>query len=191
MARTQVESFATVITALAVVIVLILTGVPLLARLLFRRRLEAIRDDGVDALLDGHLRQEPPVENFLSAVDRAGRYARWMTLARSAAILRAFVDLGCDPDEMLAPETYSELTEPERAIVAGLEGRVETAFRSYLIWGSPLGWAIAPLVLIASRVRPDGKLAKTEDALPVLARETMCPDQVRHPTVALWAPAGR
>jgi len=184
----QIESFVTLIAASAVVIILVFVGVPRLARLLFRHRMESIRDDGVNEILDGRLRREPPVDMFLETVDHAAEHARWVTFARSAAILLALKDLGVeDPSEVARAPSYCELESGERKIMHDLEERTYAAFRSYMIWGSPLGWAIAPVALIASRLHPESKLAKTEDALPALARDAMSGDQGSHPKTARWA----
>jgi hypothetical protein len=192
MTSAQAQSFATLITALAVVLTIVLAWAPKLARLLFRHRLDAIRDEGVDAILDGRLRQEPPVDAFLQAVDQGRKYARWLTLARNVAILSAPADLGVDdPIVMHSPNSSWELDGHERKIMHGLEQRIADAFRSYLIWGSPLGWALAPIALIASRTRPGGELAKAEDALPALARETMRAHASSYPKIAQWAAGSR
>jgi hypothetical protein len=178
--------FWVLIATCTTIVALVLTGCPRLARLLFRHRLECIRDDGVDAVLDGRLRQSEPVRTFLRAMDLIATHARWVTLARGVALVSGLRDLGANPGAQAAACDCRGLPAGERQIMAELEARVEAAFRSYLIWGSPAGWVITPLVTLAGRVRPGGKIAKTEDALPVIAREAVRADPANYPKTARW-----
>lgn len=187
MTSTQIESFATLIAASGVVIILVLVGGPALARLLFSSRLEAIHDAAVDAVLDGQLQPEHPVTIFTEAVDHAAEHPRWLTLARSGAILRALKDLGVDdPTELVSQLSYSELEPHERKIMFALEQRTFAAFRSYLIWGSPLGWVVAPLMFLI-HFHPGKKFTKTDRAVPAVAREAMCGDSGAYRKAARWA----
>ena len=56
----QAATFVTLLAALTCLFLLVILGVPRLARLLFRHRLEVIRDDCMDAILDDQLREAPP-----------------------------------------------------------------------------------------------------------------------------------
>jgi hypothetical protein len=184
----QAESFWALIAASVVMLALVLTGCPGLARLQFRRRLESIRGDGVNAVLDGRLSREEPVPTFLRSLDLIAVHARWITLARGVALASGLRDLGVgDPDDLAPAPGYCHLPAGERQIMHDLETRVETAFRSYLIWGSPAGWATAPLVILASRIRPGGKIARTENALPVVAREAVRGNAASHAKTTRWA----
>jgi hypothetical protein len=187
MTSSQAASFATIIVALATILALVLTGAPCLARMWFRHRLEAIRDDGVDAILNGQLRQEFPVSDFLHALELGGKGARWLTIARSVAVVAALADCDVDdPRNMVKGRSHCDLEPGERKVIHGLEERAAAAWRSYLIWGSPLGWALAPLASVAARYRPHGKVARTEDALPAAAREAMCAEYGSHGTASRW-----
>ena len=184
----QEESFWALIITVCVLLALVLVGGPSLARLLFRSKLEGIRDDGVDAVLDGRLRQEAPISAFLGVVDDMARHARWVTLARGVALVNGLRDLGVDdPGEIASKPRYDDLPCGERTIVRDLEIRVQAALRSYLIWGSPAGWAIAPLVVLASHIRPGGKFARTEESLPVVAHEALHGDPAREWKTTRWA----
>jgi hypothetical protein len=185
----QAHTFWALITASVVMLALVLAGGPRLARLQFRHKMETIRGDGVNAVLDGRLSQEEPVRTFLESLDLIAAHARWMTLARGVALVNGLRDLGVDdPDDVAPAPEHCDLPAGERRIMDELQARVETAFRSYLIWGSPAGWAAAPLVILASRVHPAGKIARTENALPVVAREAVRGKTAGHPSkTARWA----
>ena len=178
----QTGSFAVLVAAMAIVAALVLLGVPCVARLIFRSRMEAIRDDGVDAILAGQLRHEPPVSAFLAALERVARRANWATIARNGAIVRALYDLEVEHprDEFLAFD-FRCLDSAERKIMSDLEWRVIDAHRSYMIWGSPLGWIFSMIVLVATRYGPESKLGKTQRTMPDVTRETMCADRGAYP----------
>jgi hypothetical protein len=191
MSSLQIESFATLIAALVVVVILVLVGGPALARLLFRSRLETVHDAAVDAVLDGRLRPERPVTVFTRAIEQAAGHPRWITLARTGAVLRALKDLGVeDPAELVPRTSYNELEPAERRIMHLLEERTFAAFRSYLIWGSPLGWAVTPLMLVIN-LHPGRKFTKTDPSVPAMAREAMCGDSGTYPKAARWASGSR
>lgn len=188
MTSAQAEWFWALIVACAVVFALVLVGCPRLARLLFQHRLEGIRDDGVDAVLDGRLRRDDPVRTFLKVLELIAAHARWVTLAKGVALVSGLRDLGVDdPADLVSASGYGGLPAGEQQIMNELEARFETAFRSYMIWGSPAGWALAPMVILASWVHPGGKIARTEYALPVVAREAVRSDPASYPKTALWA----
>lgn len=191
MTSAQLGSLVTLVTASAVVIILVLFGTPRLARLLFRHRLESIRDDCVDAILDDRLRREPPVDSFLGLVDYAAEHARWLTLPRALAMYAAYAGLGVDVTELAAIPSYCELEPAERKIMHDLDSRCQAAFWSYMTWGSPFGWVIGLLTLIARRVHPGSKFAKTENALPTITREAMCSERSAYPAAAQWASGSR
>ena len=187
MTGSQAGSFAVLIGGLIAVAAVAVVGLPCLARMRFRDRLEAIRDDGVDAIIAGRLRQEEPVADFLAAIEVGGDYARWVTFARNVAILTALADLGFeDPRDLYPPPSYCELDGGERKIMHSLEERATSAFRSYLIWGSPLGWALAPIAVLTVKARPHGKVAKAEHALPAAARKTILAGSGDSPKATSW-----
>jgi hypothetical protein len=188
---TQVESFGTLIAAAGVLVGIVLVGGPSLARLLFRSRLEAVHDAAVDAILDGRLQPERSVKAVVQAVDHAAEHARWMTLARNAAMLRALNDLGIDrPTELFPALSYSGLQPSERKLMHDLEERTYAAVRSYMIWGSPLGWVLAPFILLMN-FQPGKIFTKTNTGAPAVAREAMCVDSDTYRRAARWVSGTR
>lgn len=181
-------SFIILIAASAIVIVLVLTGGPALARLLVRHRLEAIRDDCVDAVLDGWLQRDESVDHFIRSVERTARCARRVTLLRSLAMYIAIVKLQVSRAEFPTAPSYCDLNPAERKFMHGLEKRQLDALWSYLTWGSPMGWAIAPLLIaINRRVRRTAKVATPKDALPCLTRDAaLCNEQSESPATVQW-----
>jgi hypothetical protein len=83
-------------------------------------------------------------------------------------------------DEVLAFD-FRCLDSAERKIMSDLEWRVIDAHRSYMIWGSPLGWIFSMIVLVATRYGPESKLGKTQRTMPDVTRETMCADRGAYP----------
>jgi hypothetical protein len=182
----QVESFGTLIAVSAVLVVIVLVGGPALARLLFRSRLEVVHDIAVDAILDGDLQPEHPVKTFIEAVDHAAEHPRWLTLARGVAMLRALEDLGIEDPTKLAPQlSYRGLQPSERELMHELEQRTYAAFRSYMIWGSPLGWAVAPFIFLV-KFHPGKRFTKTDKTVPAVAREVMSVDSDDYRRAARW-----
>jgi hypothetical protein len=101
------------------------------ARLRFRHQIEAIRDDGADAVLDGRLPRSAPVAEYLAALDVLACCAWWATIA---AIAGALPGLLADGDPCELPEAYRDLTAGEQYIIGEIQARVRAAVRSYLIW---------------------------------------------------------
>jgi hypothetical protein len=118
------------------------------------------------------------VSAFLAALERVAKRANWATIARNGAIVRALYDLEVEHprDEFLAFD-FRCLDSAERKIMSDLEWRVIDAHRSYMIWGSPLGWIFSMIVLVATRYEPESSLGKTQRTMPDLTRETMCEDR--------------
>jgi hypothetical protein len=181
----QAASFLVLLALCGFLIAAMSVGIPRLARLLLRYRFEVIRDDCVDAILDGRLRRQPPVERFLEATETAATLAEWYTIPRGWVIWRARKgpEIQHPPEVASAPSFY-ELPPVEQEIMHELEQRVIAAVRSALMWSSPLGWAVAPLFWFASRFDPNSKLAQTEDALPDIARGVMYGSPQGHRAVA-------
>jgi hypothetical protein len=154
----------------ALVFALVILGGPRLARLLFRQRLEAVRDDCMDEILNGRLRRDPAVDKFLTATARGAERAQWRTLPHLLALYVACVQLKVRRPAQ--QPTYTGLQPGEREIMKDLDARVERAYRSYLRWGSPLGWAQALLVLTVRLRHPRAKVI----SLHRLARQAMSDD---------------
>lgn len=183
-----VGSFVSLIAAAALVIILILIGIPSLARILLRYRLDTLRDDCVDAILDGKLPRDSSVQSFIRSVERIGPRARLLTLSRAIAMYLAFVKLGTPVSDLTIAPSYHHLTSDERKLMSDFDSRRQAALWSYLIWGSPMGWAIAPVLLVINRrVSPSSPVAKPEDALPKLTREAaLCAEQSPNSATVEW-----
>jgi hypothetical protein len=184
----ELGAFASLIAASGLVIFLILVGVPAVARLLFRYRLETVRDDCVDAVLDGQLPSDPSVKAFVGSVDRLATRARDLTLPRAVAMYITFLRFGVPENALPEPACYRELEPAQHKLMDEFERRRGAALWSYLTWGSLMGWVLAPaLVAIAHRVSPVGRFVKPADALPKLTRDAvLCSDQSSSPLAVEW-----
>jgi hypothetical protein len=170
---TQMVTFLTLVATIVVTILLVVVGVSRLARLLFSQRLETIRDDCVDAILGGDLREVPSVKRFLEATEVGAAQPEILALPRVLAVYRAMVGLGIDMGKVSPPPSYDELEPSERAIMRRLNERLCRAHMSFLTWGSPIGWVRAPVRWFVTRVLPSSVLAEAIGALPAVARETL------------------
>jgi hypothetical protein len=165
----DVGSFVSIVAASVLVMALIVTGIPALARVLFRHRVEALRDECVDAILDGKLRPEPTVESFIRSTEQIGSRARRLTLLRAITMYIALVRLQTPRSVLPAQATYSDLEPDEARIFSDLERRYKDAFWSYLSWGSATAWIIAPLLkVIFRRVNPKADVATEREVLPMV-----------------------
>ena len=187
MTSTQTASFVALIAALVLIYLLAIIGVSRLARLLFRHRLEVIRDDCVDATLEGRLPETPSVRRFLHTVETGAAVSHVLTLPRLFALAQALVDMGVHIEEVALPTCYADLQPVERKIMYQLEERLCCAYKSYLNWGSPASWARRPFISLAGLLRPSGRTAKAKEALPAVAREELEDTTVR-PSPALLSP---
>jgi hypothetical protein len=121
---------------------LALTGSQSLARLQFRHTIEAIRDDGVDAILDGRLRADGPASYYLGSLETMAEQANWDTVAIAVKFLpnMAVEGEGREPSPI-----FLSMTVEEQNILRGLQARVKAAVRAYLIWGNPVRWLLLRL----------------------------------------------
>lgn len=108
-----------------------LTGAARMRRLRFRHQIEAIRDGGIDAVLDGRLRNQSPVAEYLAALDVLACYARWAMLVAVAGVLPGLL---ADDDPPELPDVYRDVTAGEQYIIGEIQARVRAAIRSYLVW---------------------------------------------------------
>ena len=169
MTGADVGSFVSMIAASVLVMALIVIGIPALARVLFRYRVEALRDECVDAIFDGKLRPEPTVESFIRSTEQIGPRARRLTLLRAVTAYIALVQLQTPRSVLPAQTTYSDLEPDEARILSDLERRYNDAFWSYLSWGSATAWVIAPLLkVIFRRVDPKADVVTRKEVLPMV-----------------------
>ncbi len=167
------SALAVLLIAMAVLCVLTVVGIPYLTRLLFRHRLEVIRDDCMDEVLRGHLRLLPSVERFLLATEIGSPRPRLLNLPRIFAAYKAMTGLGVDLQQVAPVPSYDELQADEQRIMRWLDYRLCTAYHSYLKWGSPMSWVLQLVVPLISSINPQSRIVEAEDALPALARETL------------------
>jgi hypothetical protein len=157
------------LAALAAVCILAFWGLPSIARELFEYRLQVIRDDCTDALLDGRLSKNEAVILFLWRTDALRRNLRQVTLAK--AYLAHLVLRRANLNGLEFPSSQ-DLRPPERFVLEELESRLRDATISLLNWGSPLGWLMA---LASPILRPTRRLSpwlQTSPGTRTLARET-------------------
>jgi hypothetical protein len=154
----QLASFVTIIGAAAGVFTLIVHGVTRQALRAFRYRLEAIRDECVDAIIEKRLRRSPPVEALLNDLALSSACAKEITLARVLAIRRAVEELGIDLDAASeqTPAGHEDLSPDERGLVNKYTHDLFCAWSTYLKWGSPLGWILTPVAATINRVADVG-----------------------------------
>lgn len=186
MTSAQVTAFVTLVLAIIALFVLVIRGVPQIARLLFLRRIEVIRDECMDAVLDGRLRETRSVGRFLKAIDVGADIAPHVTLARMFAVARAMVDTGRDTGSMARSPRFSDLSPAEREFMHTLDERLYRAYISYLTWGSPAALVLKPYLVLAGRFRRGGRIVKAEDAMPAVARETLRAGTAQD--ILLWRP---
>lgn len=173
MTSTQTASLAALAGALFLLFMLVIVGIPRLARLLFRYRLEVLRDECMDAILDDRLREAGPARRFLRAVEAGAAVPHLLTMPRLFAIAQALVDAGVDLQELAPPPDYTDMLPHERRIMDRLDTRLSDAYRSYLDWGSPAIWVRRPCLWLLSWIRPASDIVKAREVLPAVARETL------------------
>jgi len=170
---TQAATLGSLAASIAVLFILAIVAVPRLARLLFLHRIEVIRDNCLDAILDDRLRETTSVKSFLRLVEMGSELPRLITLPRLLAMSRAMVNVGIDLTEMTPPPPYTDLGPAERTLMLKLDKCMCDAYMAYLNWGSPSSFVLRPLSIFVSRIHPGSAFAKAEDAVSVVARETL------------------
>jgi hypothetical protein len=173
MTSNQATSLAALGGALLLLFLLVIIGIPYLARLEFIRRLESIRDECFDAILQDRLHEGQSVELFLRGVETSAAASRLLTVPRLLAFARALIDVGIDPQELVLLPGYPDLPAGERHIMGELEARLCEAYRCYLNWGSTTSWIRRPYLWLISCLRPASAIARAREVLPAVARETL------------------
>jgi hypothetical protein len=169
MTGSDIGSFVSLIAACVIVFAVIIVGIPYLVRVLFRHRVEVLRDECVDAIFDGKLRPEASVKSFIRSTENIGSRARRLTLLRALVAYVALVRLQTPRSVLPTRASYSDLEPREATILSDLEKRYDDAFWSYLSWGSATAWLIAPLLkVIFRRVNPKADAATEREVLPMV-----------------------
>jgi hypothetical protein len=169
----QTAAFASLVISLAVLFLLVILGIPRLARLVFVHRIEVIRDACMDAILDDQIRETSSVRRFVQVTETGAELPHLLTLPRLFALSKAMVDVGIDVSHVASAHTYADLPAAQRGVMLELDDRLCKAYASYLNWGSPAGFVLRPLGALMSRIQPGSAFAKAEDAVPAVARETL------------------
>jgi hypothetical protein len=169
----QTATFVSIVASLVILFLMVIIGIPRIARLVFLRRIEVIRDECVDTILDDRLHETPSVKSFLRLVETGARLPHLLTLPRLFALSRAMVDCGIDIDREASLPTYDDLCPEQRNIMLRLDKRMCVAYMSYLTWGSPASLVLRPLGMLMSHLLPGSAFTKAEDAVPAVARETL------------------
>lgn len=139
MTRSGLEILGMLLIASAAVWVLLFSVLPALARARFELDLLRIRDGCVDGILDGVLPvSDACVREFVSRVELLREYPGGFTLANLACMHLAIAETGVDVPAM--DVTYSNLSPRARNLMHGLEARLSTTARHYLLTGSFGGW---------------------------------------------------
>jgi hypothetical protein len=165
--------------SLLILFMLAVIGVPRLARLIFLHRLEVIRDDCIDAILEDRLKEAASVSRFLQVAETGANVPHFLTLPRLFALSRAMVDAGIDVDKVAPPPSYSDLQPGERQLMRELDERMCAAYKAYLNWGSPASWILRPARFLVSHIHPSSAFVKAEGAVAAVARERLSEAPVR------------
>lgn len=173
MTNAQSAAFTALAVAIITLFFLVIMGVPWIARLLFRKRMEVIRDDLVDAILTDKLREARSVQRFLKAAEAGAEQHRRLTLARIYAVAKASVGSGIDIEATARRPRYSDLEPAERQLMQEFNSRLCQAYVSYLTWGSPSALVLKPLLALIARVHRGSEAVKAKNALPAVARESL------------------
>lgn len=151
MSRSQAGVFVVWVVTVVVLGALVFSVIPALARTIFRARLDSIRDQCMDHVLAGRLSTSPPVEEFLASLAVQNRVARQITLLRVTLIVRELRRINTDLTHYHGV-SFASLEPSERKILHDLARRVNWAMVRYLVWGSPIGWLTAPLVVLGQHL---------------------------------------
>lgn len=173
MTSAQTATLGALTGSLVIPFLLAVIGVPRLARLVFLHRLEVIRDDCIDAILEDRLTEADSVSRFLQVAETGADLPRFLTLPRLFALSRAMVDAGIDVENVAPPPSYSDLRPGERQLMRELDGRMSAAYKAYLNWGSPASWVLRPARFLISHIHPSSAFVKAEVAVPAVARERL------------------
>jgi hypothetical protein len=136
MTGTELAMFALLLSTVAGVWLTLFYLFPLIARAKFQYRAAVLRDECMDAVLDGRLRREAPVESFLVRANAMAARPDLFTLARALAVHLTIKDLNWEPKE----PSYDSLKPEERELLGRLDAELMTAFVRRLILGSSFGW---------------------------------------------------
>jgi hypothetical protein len=176
----QIATFVTMAAALALIVLLAVVGTPRLAGLVFVYRLEVIRDNCMDAILDDKLHESTSVRRFLRGIETATAWPEHLTLPYLFAVSQEMVAAGIDVARLGVPPKYDDLGDRESRFMLDLDARMCDAYRSYLNWASPVGWLLRPITIVVSRIRPRSTIAIARGAVHGVAREILRQPIARH-----------
>ena len=139
MTGAQPAMFATLVATVVGVWVTLFYLLPLAARARFEYRATVLRDEALDAVLDGRLRRMEPVESFLARASAMAAHPELFTLTRALAAHRAMAELGCEKEK---PPSYASLRPEERKLLHRLDEELYRALGQRLVRGSSFGWLL-------------------------------------------------
>jgi hypothetical protein len=170
MTGAQLAVFATLIAVVIGVWLTLFYLLPGNARSRFQYRAAVLRDECLDALLDGQLRRSAPVESFIARASAMAARPNAFTLTKALAAHLAMKELNCDAAK--AP-TYASLEPDERKLLHLWDEQLHAALGERLIRGSAFGWllwAARPFLPIVMPSQRDSK-AVSQTSAQSLARE--------------------
>jgi hypothetical protein len=125
---------------------------PAASRSRFGWKLTEIRDEVEDRfLLAGGYADDEAIRSFHTLVDGLLVHAAGFTVYNAMTVHRSFSRLGITPREQIGFEWSNHSPEVARAM-KGYETELANASVRYLIFGSPFGWLISPVMMIRGLV---------------------------------------
>lgn len=116
---------------------------PAVARARLRREATVIRDEIIDAVLDGHIRRDDQaVHELLGWIHMLTHHATEVGWAEAASITEALEDLGVRPDRPVL--SYNRMSPEGRRVMIDAERRLDHIVARYFVDGSRLWWVLAP-----------------------------------------------
>jgi hypothetical protein len=136
MTSAQLAMFSTLVAAVIGFWLALFHLFPRAARAKFQYRATVLRDECMDAVLDGRLRRAAPVEAFLDLADAMATRPDFFSLTRAWAVHRTMKRLNWK----VQPPSHDSLKPEERELLDRLDEQLEKAFVQRLVLGSSFGW---------------------------------------------------
>jgi len=171
MATAEVSLFATWAILAVALVAAAGWGVPLVARIGFVNRIDELRDRAVDKVLAGELPIDSlPVREFVEVLDALSRSSRHLTIARMVAYEAVWAKAGIKPRKR---PSFAELDAEQRKVMHAFERELVNSVRSYLLWGSPVGYVSFGVMRCVSPFLTKTPVAEVSVSRTEIAKDTI------------------
>ncbi|WP_432194704.1 hypothetical protein [Streptomyces sp. bgisy027] len=163
MGITSAEAFVVMLVALTATYGVLVLGIPWVVRLIFQLRVERVHNACMNAMLDGKLPYQVPVERFLKFTSWMANNPKFFSPSRRLALTLARNKLSDDVGECVCSHRYASLSDDQRDVMQTFSAELQRAWDRYVRWGGWVSWLLYPVYVLTDRMEARRALREGAD----------------------------